>query len=76
MNLEFKIKHRPFEYAFWKNDSKFYPGNGDGFWFRIFGWGLWFSNGRLHFSERYGHRKIRKLPFGWRFGFLKRGFGR
>lgn len=67
-----KLKHRFLEYAYWKrDDTNDYFGSG--FWFRIFGYGLWFSNGALNFSERNGYKKIRKLPFGWRMGFLKRG---
>lgn len=68
-----EIKHRAIEYAFWRRNKQFHLEFGSGGWFRIFGWGLWFSNGRLNFSERNGHVRIIKLPFGWRMGFLKRG---
>ena len=33
----------------------------DLFWFRIFGYGLSFSKGRLLFSERYGYTKYLKI---------------
>jgi hypothetical protein len=69
---DFNIKHRPIEYVYWKRDAD-HPVAGAGAWFRIFGWGLWFSNGNLSFSERNGYKKVRKLPFGWRWGILKRG---
>lgn len=71
--MNFPIKHRPFEYAYWKRDDEFSAITGTGFWFRILGWGLWFCNSPLSFSERNGYIKVRKLPFGWRWGFLKRG---
>lgn len=42
--------------------------DGDVFWFRVFGRGLWFGRSALHpplFSERYGHRKVWRV-FGWK----------
>lgn len=68
-----EIKHRAIEYAFWRRNNEFHLENGSGCWFRIFGWGLWFSNGPLSFSERNGYVRVNKLPFGWRYGILKRG---
>jgi hypothetical protein len=60
------------QFASWKRDNPdFYTGSG--FWFRFFGYGLHFTNGRMSFSERNGYVKIRRLPFGWRFKPLKKG---
>lgn len=70
---KFEIKHKPIEYSYWKTPTGFHSLNGSGFWFRIFGWGLWVSNGSFSFSERNGYGKVRKLPFGWHWKFLKRG---
>lgn len=67
------IKHRFFEFASWNRDDEFREISGVGFWFRICGWGLWFAKRPLTFSERNGFRKVRRLPYGWRWGYLKRG---
>lgn len=48
------------------------PREGSGFWFRIYGYGLHFTNEPKLFSERNGHRKFLPLPFGWRMKLLKR----
>jgi len=34
--------------------------------------GFSINRSQLLFSERYGYTKIYKLPFGWKFKFLKR----
>lgn len=65
-----KIVHDWFEYSFWNMEDK---RMGKGFWFRVFGYGLWFASGPYTFSERNGYKKVRNLPFGWRYGFLRRG---
>lgn len=70
-----EIKHRAIEWAAWRRSKSEFM-DGTGFWVRFFGWGLWFSNGPLSFSERNGYKKFVKLPFGWRMGFLKRGLCR
>ena len=46
---------------------------GSGCWIRFFGWGLHFTNGPKHFSERNGYEKRLHLPFGYRVKFLRRG---
>ena len=58
-----------FSYAYWKKDNPF---SGSGFWFRILGYGLHFTDAPPLFSERNGYTKKIKLPFGFRMGFLKR----
>lgn len=70
--MSYKIEHRFIEYAYWKRDADFIYG-GCGFWFRIFGYGLSFSNSQLTFSERNGYKKFLKLPCGFRCNILKRG---
>lgn len=65
MNLGF------FQCAFWKRKKK-NDFSGSGFWFRILGYGLHFTNGVLAYSERNGFKKFLKLPFGFRCKFLKR----
>lgn len=68
-----KVKYPFFCWAKWKeNESNPATRVGTGFWFRIFGYGLHFTNGRLNFSERNGFQKPLKLPFGWRVKTLKR----
>jgi len=41
-------------------------------WFRIFGFGLFFTKWEPVFSERHGYKKRLRLPFGWRVGVLNR----
>lgn len=41
-----------------------------GYWFRVFGYGLYFSNIPPWFSERYGLRKSRRI-FGIKFELLR-----
>ena len=61
-----------FQFVNWK---RYYPNDwiGNGCWFRIFGWGLHFTNGEETFSERQKLVKTLKLPFGYRVKCLKRG---
>ena len=61
-----------FQLDCWKRESKC-DFHGSGLWFRIFGYGLHFTNGRPLFSERYGYTRKIKLPFNFRCGFLKNG---
>ena len=42
------------------------------FWVRLFGFGIQIKNTEMLFSERGGHTKTHRLPFGWRFRFLTR----
>jgi hypothetical protein len=51
-----------FQFESWKSDPKHYF-TGSGCWFRIFGYGLHFTNGYPSFSERYGYIKKIKIPF-------------
>ena len=46
---------------------------GHGFWFRLYGYGLWIKRTKYHqplFSERYGWRKRHQF-LGFTFEFLK-----
>lgn len=60
-----------FQFHSWSRDASD-DFMGAGCWFRIFGHGLHFNNGQLLFSERNGHSKFLKLPFGYRVKFLRR----
>lgn len=65
------INTRFFQIETWSDDGDDYLGSGC--WFRIFGFGLHFTNGRVSFSERYGYEKFFKIPFTkYRFNILKR----
>lgn len=41
------------------------------FWVRLFGMGICVKNSPPLFSERYGHTKVHKLPFGFRWIYLE-----
>ncbi len=60
-----------FKCAGWKRD-KDHPFSGSGFWFRLFGYGLHFTNAEPLFSERNGYEKRLKLLSGWRVKFIKK----
>lgn len=63
-----------FQFESWNDKENFYREDpvSKGMWFRLFGYGLHFTNSMLLFSERNGHTKYLKLPFGFRVRFLKR----
>lgn len=62
-------------WAFWspKHKEVGFSGCGYGLWFRIYGYGIHFTNEPKLFSERNGYKKSLPLPFGWRIKLLKKG---
>lgn len=72
---QFREIHDTYKCPFFCYDSWKRIGNhisaSSGFWFRIFGYGLHFTNRNPSFSERNGFNFMLKLPFGWRMKFLK-----
>ena len=57
-----KIKWPFFCHAYWD----------EGFWFRIWGYGVAFSKSRLNFSERNGFKKVHRISPNWRVNIIKR----
>ena len=62
-----------FQFASWKPDPEFPGMGGSGCWFRIFGYGLHFTNAPHTFSERNGFKRIKNVPFtSYRWSVLKK----
>lgn len=62
---------RFFQLYAWRRMNGYYIDAGC--WFRIFGWGLHFSNRPLHFTDITSKRRFIKLPFRYKVALLRRG---